>query len=82
MSDELNGNIPPRFVAATFETYHPANQDAESNLKICREYADTWLSRKTAGEGLILCGTPGTGKTHLAVSIARQVATEAKAIRD
>ncbi|MBT0380364.1 ATP-binding protein [Morganella morganii subsp. morganii] len=78
MSDELTANIPPRFAAAIFETYHPANPDAKSNLNICREYADTWLSRKTAGEGLILCGTPGTGKTHLAVSIARQVATEAK----
>ncbi|MER2949615.1 ATP-binding protein [Morganella morganii] len=78
MSDELNVNIPPRFAAATFETYHPANPDAKNNLEICREYAETWLSRKTAGEALILCGTPGTGKTHLAVSIARQVATEAQ----
>lgn len=78
MSDELTVNIPPRFADATFETYQAVNTQAGSNRDICREYAETWLSRKAAGEGLLLCGTPGTGKTHLAASIARHVADKAQ----
>jgi DNA replication protein DnaC len=43
-------------------------------LDACVEYAGSWESVRESGKNLILCGLPGTGKTHLAVSIARAVA--------
>lgn len=69
-------NIPPRFANATFESFVASIPTAKHNLKICQQYVETWNDRKNAGEGLVLCGMPGTGKTHLAVSIARQIAGE------
>lgn len=66
-------NIPPRFANSTFETFNATTQPVKHNLTVCKQYVATWEERKNAGEGLLLCGTPGTGKTHLAVSIARAV---------
>lgn len=69
-------NIPPRFVNETFETFKATTQPAKHNLTVCQQYVNTWEDRKNAGEGLIFCGIPGTGKTHLAVSIAREIAED------
>ncbi len=68
-------NIAPRFAQATFDTYQPKHPAAEGNLKTCQGYVQTWADRKAAGEGLLLCGRQGTGKTHLAVAICREIAT-------
>ncbi|OWO84009.1 DNA replication protein DnaC [Photorhabdus luminescens] len=72
-------NIAPRFELATFENYQPKTVAAKHNFGICQNYANSWEKRKKAGEGLVLCGRPGTGKTHLAVAICRVVATEKQA---
>ncbi|MGF7537500.1 ATP-binding protein [Providencia rettgeri] len=69
-------NIPPRFANETFETFKATTQPAKHNLTVCQQYVNTWEDRKNAGEGLIFCGIPGTGKTHLAVSIAREIAED------
>ncbi|AVL75537.1 ATP-binding protein [Providencia rettgeri] len=69
-------NIPPRFANETFETFKATTQPAKHNLTVCQQYVNTWEDRKNAGEGLIFCGIPGTGKTHLAVSIAREIAKD------
>ncbi|MDX7988007.1 AAA family ATPase [Xenorhabdus sp. 12] len=67
-------NIVPRFAQASFATYQPQSLMAENNLKICQGYVQTWADRKKAGEGMILCGRQGTGKTHLAAAICREIA--------
>ncbi|MGJ0579367.1 ATP-binding protein [Xenorhabdus bovienii] len=69
-------NIVPRFAQATFGTYQPQNPAAAANLKTCQGYVQTWADRKAGGEGLILCGRQGTGKTHLAVAVCREIAAE------
>jgi DNA replication protein DnaC len=67
-------NIVPRFAQASFASYEPQSRMAENNLKTCQGYVRTWQDRKQAGEGMILCGRQGTGKTHLAVAVCREIA--------
>lgn len=71
-------NIAPRFEHASFESYQLINKVAQSNLNTCKSYVKTWEERKAAGEGIIMCGRPGTGKTHLAVAICREIVIQNK----
>jgi len=68
----------------TFESFsldyysrNPENEQRRSaydvmsrNLKICRSFADSFPN---GGKNLFLMGNAGLGKTHLAVSIAREI---------
>lgn len=65
--------IPERFKASSFDGYKPVNDKAKRNLLICQKYADNFDDRFRKGGSLVLCGKPGTGKTHLACAIARDV---------
>lgn len=71
----MHGNgIPKRFENKSFEGYVAgADRSQQRALKICQAYADKFEERLAAGGGLVLCGAPGTGKTHLACAIANQV---------
>jgi len=63
--------IPPRFAdrsLSTFEAKLPGQQKA---LEVARNYAATF--DESAGTSLIFCGGVGSGKTHLAVGIAREL---------
>lgn len=62
--------IPPRFAGKTFDNYTADNEQRARALKTCREYAEQFDARQDEGPSLILCGRPGTGKTHLACAIA------------
>lgn len=60
-------NIGKRFQSRTFENFEGGGDVYE----IALEYADSFETN--AGEGLILTGTVGTGKTHLAAAIVNRV---------
>lgn len=62
-------NIPLRFENATFETYIIRSTAQNNNLIKCLDYANNF----TPGVGMLLCGTTGTGKTHLAIAVVRRV---------
>lgn len=68
--------IPPRYRAVTLDGYEATGTTQQQALNRMRWYGDTWPERREQGTSMILCGQPGTGKTHLACAIAR-VAIEA-----
>lgn len=68
-------HIPPRFQSATFENFK-AEKLSSRAVALQRMIALTRLYPRT--KGLILMGTPGTGKTHLACAALRTLAMEKK----
>lgn len=69
----VGSGITPRFADSTFTTYRATNSDMTQALETCRAYADNFGEHFQAGRNLLLTGNVGTGKTHLACSIVRQV---------
>lgn len=68
-----NANIALRFEGCEFSNYQPVNDAAKKNLNACQRYAESWSERHDAGTGLIMTGSCGTGKNHLAVSMAKDI---------
>jgi DNA replication protein DnaC len=69
----LRAGIPPRFKNHSFETFIAKTADQELKKKVCSDYANNFEENFKLGKSMILCGTTGTGKTHIACSIANQV---------
>ncbi|ANC82980.1 ATP-binding protein [Pseudomonas plecoglossicida] len=71
----LASDIPLRFRAATLDNYrvgsHPEGQGTA--LSECRKYVDEFEANWDAGRSMMLLGSVGTGKSHLACAIAQQV---------
>lgn len=71
--------IPKRFTGKTFDGYVAKTVEQKEALRICRKYADVFPEIFETGRCLLLLGKPGTGKTHLAVSIANQIMSTSSA---
>ncbi|MCK5605371.1 ATP-binding protein [Candidatus Pacearchaeota archaeon] len=68
-----NSGIPTRFQSSRFDNYISTNPGQEMALKIALKYVEKWDERLKVGGGLTFIGNPGTGKTHLACSVAREI---------
>ncbi len=65
--------IPPRLQDATLRNY-ASEGDAQRNAhKLVCDYAKALETHLTTGDGLVMMGNMGTGKTHLAVGLIRYV---------
>lgn len=73
-TDRLLGEsqMGTRFLDRTLETFRAQTPAQKAVLATCRAYVDEWATRP--GRMLLLCGTPGTGKTHLACGILHALA--------
>ena len=68
--------IPPRLANKGYTDYIPKTAKASEHVANCKSFATDWEKTFETGANLIMCGTPGTGKTHLASVICRQVASQ------
>ena len=73
--------IPPRFKNARLESFLVDNKKQQSALNICKKYIDSFDTKiKDSGGGLIFTGNVGTGKTHLAIGIGREIAKKGHSV--
>jgi len=63
-------SIPPRFAVKSFDDYKSDTKEQQRALRMCKDYADNFEQYRKAGTSILLLGDVGTGKTHLAASIA------------
>ncbi|AKS06949.1 ATP-binding protein [Pseudomonas trivialis] len=69
----VGSGVTPRFAECTFATYRATTPAMSEALEKCQGYANDFGQHYQAGRNLLLTGNVGTGKTHLACSIVRQV---------
>lgn len=74
MKEAFERQVPLRFKGANFESFVAENAQQQRAKEICERYCDEFGGKiQDTGGGLIFCGKPGTGKTHLAISIGREL---------
>lgn len=64
-------DIPERFHSRTLDSYKIENEGQRRAHKFAVDYAEQFSRAK--GRSAIFCGSPGTGKTHLAVGIGLRI---------
>lgn len=70
--------IPPRFADKNFDNYSATNSGQQRVLSVCKSFALNLEENLRAGRGLLLIGTPGTGKTHLSCAILSEAIWKGK----
>lgn len=71
--------VGKRFKSKCFENYIVTAENKPLFEK-CREYSERFEEFSEEGKGLLLIGSCGVGKTHLAVSILKQIAEKGKSV--
>ncbi len=67
-----SANIPRRYDHCSLDSFEIHDPSHEAALRIAREWVERWPDR--IEHGILFLGEPGTGKTHLAVGIIRELA--------
>lgn len=64
--------IHRRFRGKTLENYTTSTHEQRAALAVAERYLSTLQERVYAGDCLIFCGGPGTGKSHIATAIVSE----------
>lgn len=74
VSDLLDAaRIARRFAHCELDNYEAVNADAALNRQACEAYANNWPKHLAAGTSMVMVGSCGTGKNHLAVGLAKKI---------
>ncbi|GAA0721479.1 ATP-binding protein [Dokdonella soli] len=73
--------IPARFADRTLENYRADNDGQKHALRVARRLLGTILDDAKRGASLVLCGNPGTGKTHLACAIGHALTDKLRTVQ-
>lgn len=65
--------IPSRYQGCSFSEYRSNNPGQIKAKEICEQYASNFADNAKHGRCLAMIGRPGTGKTHLAAAIIREL---------
>ncbi len=68
-----HAGVPPRFLAKGFSTFEADSADKVAALQAAQNYAVNFSDELHHGRGLIFIGDTGTGKTHLAAAVCKEV---------
>jgi len=72
-----DSGIPGKFSNATLEIYHPIGLQNKKAFSRAKDFLEDFHSTpKQSWRGLLFMGDPGVGKTHLVVSILKQLILE------
>lgn len=65
--------IPRRFIGRTFDVFDAPTAEMQRVRRVAVAYADEFERHLKDGTGLIFGGTPGTGKSHLAIAVLQAI---------
>lgn len=68
-----HSGIPERFISKTLDVYDVKSAGQKRALDFATEYAVNFADVLKTGRSVILCGLPGTGKTHIAIGVGLHV---------
>lgn len=66
--------VPVRYREKSLSTYEAKTAEQKSALSTCVSYVDGFEDVYDSGRCMLMLGKPGTGKTHLGISVAKAVA--------
>lgn len=70
-----DSGIPVRFAMSTFDNYHveEGNERQAKAVKVCHSFVDNFKACLETGASMVMMGDVGTGKTHLACAMVKEI---------